>query len=211
MNEAYIQHMAERQPRQTIQGDFDNRSDYHFSDGAEREYLKRQAFESIEEVMAIQRTVGHSGMWYSAHGGVATRHLSTMHAADNEEPVWFVGDNTLYSRVLQYVPLTVSLTLETNTFYGVRNNNHVKEVAELTVRETIEGRNTDFMTQYVFERFRNDLVHATVAVRDHIEKDQPNERDMTPYDFGEFNRQLAVMAALRKGVAVGREKEGEVA
>jgi hypothetical protein len=191
LNEAYIQHMAERQPRQTIQGDFDNRSDYHFSDGAEREYLK----------------VGHSGMWYSAHGGVATRHLSTVHSNDEEEPVWFVGDNTLYSRVLQYVPLTVSLTLETNTFYGVQNNDHLQEVAELTAHETIEGRNTYFMTRYVFERYRNDLVHATIAVRDHIEKDQPNERDMTPYDFEEFNRQLAVMAALRKGVAVGREKE----
>lgn len=200
MGVAYSRHMAEWQPRHDVVGNFDNRSDYHFSDGAAHKTLKKNAFEAIESVMAIQNPTGHAGMWQYFKGGVAVRNLIVS---------YFDSEND--SRSNTGLRPFISTELHSETKLGAFGDEQLTETLQMTVNEKNEGYRHQFVYKYLLERYAGESIQATVSGTHPVDVSGRFEREMLPYDFIELRKQLEVLKSIREGVVSGKEKEGETA
>lgn len=210
MNEAYIRHMAERQSR-LVEGNFDNRNDYHFFDGAAEQDLKIKAFETVDGILRIDTPTGHSGRNFYAKDGAAIRNLLIHYVEpDDENEIFVSGSDIIDKKNPRRFALT-SVTIRDESYFDERRETPLTNRAECTVREKIENQGVHFLTNYLLERFSSGEIVATISGTDSFESPGTYERRMSPYDFDTFARHMAIAAGVRMEPRVRAEKEGEEA
>jgi len=191
-----------------IAGEYENRSEYHH-DANEQRALKEQALESIEDLLLTERATETTGLWCTFENDTITRHMRLAHTdAPVEDEDVFVGDDgTIEVRQVQRRAVSVDIIVQSEQY----RRGSLRESTEVTVRESVYGFKALLMTRYTIEQYLGGDMKAYI---DHPDLTSPSGhelREMLPYDYQLFERQMNVIVALRKGILAGnRGAESEL-
>lgn len=190
--------MTEREPRDTL-GKYGIRPEYNASTD---EYLEfnNVAIESIEDVMSTDAKSENSTMYSMLQRGCVLRELSVSYTdpAIGEIYCYRDGDDLLVHTWERRAVATEVFMWSEMTTGAIRT-----EVAKVAIREFVYGERDPIVTDYVFEKYQNNVVRATVARMGLEAGPDPESYLMTPYDFREFAERMQVVAAMRSGMLVG--------
>ena len=183
-----------------IAGEFENRIEYHAS-LHEQTALTEQALESVEDLLLTERSTSSTGLWCTYEDDVMTRNMKLSHTNTRvEDENIFVGDDgTIVVRQIQPRAVSVDITVQSQRF----RKGALRESTEVHVQESVYGFKTLMMTRYIIEQFVGDTMRAYVDVPDLTRESGHEIREMVPYDFHLFQKQMNVIVALRKGILAG--------
>lgn len=190
--------MTERQPLE-IRGNYGNRSEYHAS-ADEYLVLKNDALESIEDVLLIDAKNENRTLRSTFEKGLAFRELSIAYTDPETEETYYYGNRKdILSVTWQLRAVATEVYIQTE----MSIDSLCREVAKVAIREYVYGVRDPIMTDYTFEKYPNNVVHAIVTRTDLEKEYGTDDRSMTPYDFGNFFERMNVITAMRSGVLIG--------
>jgi len=187
------------------QNQFLDRPEYR-QDPTEQRHLKADAFEVIEDLLEAEKASQDSELFYSYSDGITVRKLTLAHVdAREEDEVLFVDGYASEIRQLERAPITTDAVVRTKTY----RDGMLQESAKVSIREFVQGSRYPFISRYLFEAYKGGAMHAVVARTDVMRGSGLDEREMLPYDFREFEGQLNIIIAMRRGMLVGTGRRPE--
>jgi hypothetical protein len=155
------------------------------------------ALGAIEDLLFAERSNGHSGMWYTSDHTSSVREMELIHIDRTEEDkILFVKGYAAETRQLIRRPVTTDVTVRSEFF----RKGSLRESVTVSVEEFVQTKRHPFIARYAIERYVGDAIQATVARTDVLRGEGLDEREMLPYDFREFEQQVNVLVAIRKGL-----------
>ena len=181
-----------------ISGEYENRTEYH-ANVAQQQVLKQHALESIEDLLQTEKANHNTEIRYSYNDGVAVRKLTLAHVdTTQEDEVLFVNGYASETRQLERLSISTDVTVRTKMY---REGVH-REAAEVSIREFVEGSRQPFISRYTIDQYVGGVLQAVVGRTDVLRSRGLDEREMLPYDFHEFEQQMRIITAMRKGMLV---------
>lgn len=162
--------MTERQER-PILGAYENREEYHFFDPAAQKTYNEQAFQSIQNLIDVEKSHHNPALEESYKDGVVVQKLSLMHT-------------DAYS--------TVDVVVGMKTY----REGHLLQLAKVSTSEFVYGSTAPFIARYVIEQCIGGSLISSVAQADIAKGSGLDEREMTPYDYKQFTKKMNSIAAL---------------
>ena len=191
-----------------IAGENENRSEYHH-DANKQLALKEQALESIEDLFLAERMTSTTGLWCTFENDTITRNMKLSHTdAPVEDEDIFVGDDGMIEvRQVQRRAVSVDIEVQSERY----RRGALQESTEVTIRESVYGFKALLMTRYTIEQYLGGDMKAYIDHPDLTDASGHELREMLPYDFESFEKQMNVIVALRKGILAGnRGAESEL-